>query len=249
MKKKLWAGLATGLVVMGMTGMAEATLITIGQATYTTNNISNDYNLIWDNDNNGNSVVWLDYSNTANTWANQVSWAAGLNSVGVLSYTMAAGYTVDFGANAWRLPTTVDGEKVAGFSGLTTAGTNITNSEMGHLFYTELGNNGFQDKNGDTPPVYGLTNKGDFTYLTSAAYWSGTENATTTEADAWFLNMGNGNQSVAAQETLNQKYGLAVWSGQVTDTNPPAQTPIPGAVWLLGSGLVGLIQARRNKKA
>jgi hypothetical protein len=32
-------------------------------------------------------------------------------------------------------------------------------------------------------------------------------------------------------------------------TTAPTATPIPGAVWLLGPGLAGLIGARRNKKA
>ena len=76
MKKKLLTSLVTGLIVFGVTGMANASLTNIGTATY--NGI--DYNLIWDDDNNGNSLVWLDYSNTAISWENQMAWAAGIDS-------------------------------------------------------------------------------------------------------------------------------------------------------------------------
>ena len=64
--------LLLGMVFLLMTsGLANANLITIGTATYTTathtaDNTSqsvteNVYNLIWNDNNNGNSVVWLDY--------------------------------------------------------------------------------------------------------------------------------------------------------------------------------------------
>lgn len=38
-------------------------------------------------------------------------------------------------------------------------------------------------------------------------------------------------------------------SGLISDTTAVAATPIPGAVWLLGSGLVGLIGLRRKNAA
>ena len=50
MKKKLLAGLIAGLFMLGMAVMAHASLTTIGTATYK----GSDYNLIWDDDNNGN---------------------------------------------------------------------------------------------------------------------------------------------------------------------------------------------------
>ena len=56
--------------------------------------------------------MWLDYTNGAEYWADQVSWAAGLN--GVLTYN-TPGYTVDFGTGRWWVPETVDGPLVSGF--------------------------------------------------------------------------------------------------------------------------------------
>lgn len=90
--KKTLTTLSTGLVLIGMTGTAHASLATIGTASYE----GSSYNLIWDNDNNGKSLVWLDYSNPVATWDNQMAWAAGMNTTGVLTYAINPGYTVTF---------------------------------------------------------------------------------------------------------------------------------------------------------
>ncbi|MBT6225078.1 MAG: hypothetical protein HOI47_00320 [Candidatus Scalindua sp.] len=121
------------LMIMGYSIQAQGTMTTIGTATYS----GSDYNLIWDDDNNGNSVVWLDYTNSTANWTAQNTWASGLDVA--LTYNVDPGYAVTWNDVDWRLPTTVDGLYVWGYDGTTTAGYNITNSEMGHLFYTELG--------------------------------------------------------------------------------------------------------------
>ncbi len=79
MKTKLVI-LSASLIMLGMTGLANATLVTIGTANYG----GSEYKLIWDENNNGNSVVWLDYTNTQASWTDQNSWAAGLD--GSLTY-------------------------------------------------------------------------------------------------------------------------------------------------------------------
>ncbi len=111
------------LMVMGYSIQAQAGLMTIGTATYS----GSDYNLIWDDDNNGNSVVWLDYTNAATIWDNQNTWVSGLNDAGVLSYNIDPGYAITWNGD-WRLPTTPDAP--------TSFGTGNTDSEMGHLFHT-----------------------------------------------------------------------------------------------------------------
>ena len=118
MKKKLTA-ICAGITLIGMTSLAQATLITIGTATYG----GSICNLIWDDDNNGNSVVWLDYTNNPATWQNQVNWATGLDAA--LTINLNPGYSVDWVDNAWRLPATVDGSYEWGYDGTTTAGYNI----------------------------------------------------------------------------------------------------------------------------
>ena len=64
------------VVLLGVSISAHAVLVTVGTATYG----GSDYNLIWDDDNNGNSVIWLDYTNSDATWSEQMDWAAGLGS-------------------------------------------------------------------------------------------------------------------------------------------------------------------------
>ena len=80
MKKKL-IGLTVVMVFLGMIGVAQATLTVIGTATYDDGTGGQEYNLIWDDDNNGKSVVWLDYTHPGDTWNNQMAWAASLNTL------------------------------------------------------------------------------------------------------------------------------------------------------------------------
>lgn len=235
MKRSLvWSLVMVFLLMLSNT--ANAALTTIGTAQF--GGTGSAYNLIWYDDNNGNSVVWLDYTQSHNSWQNQVNWAQGLNTT--LTYDIDPGYTVDWGTNAWRLPSTVDGPYVYGYDGTTTAGFNITNSEMGHLFYTELGNKGYYDTNGNRQPDRGLKNTGDFEYLTESWYWSGTEYAINPVFKAWIFSTDDGLQYPTNQSSSNS--GLAVRSGQVST----APVPVPGAIWLFGSGILGFIGLRRR---
>ena len=234
MKRSFLAVLVTGLFILGIAGMANAALTTIGTASYD----GSEYNLIWDDDNNGSSVVWLDYSNAQNNWSSQNIWAAGLNSA--LTYNIDSAYSVTWDDAAWRLPITVDGPWVYGYDGTTKGGYNITSSEMGHLYYEELGNLGYYATDGTGPqPGRGLNNTGDFNNLIASWYWCGTEYANLPDY-AWDIDMNGGFQDYAYQGTF--EYGLAVRSGQVS------AVPVPAAIWLLASGLAGLVAIRRRKK-
>ena len=199
---------------------------TLGNAN---NLIDRGNGLIWDPD---LGITWYNFtykgpSNTGATWDQTNAWANNLS------------VTVN-GANitGWRLPRTVDGPYVWGNDGSTTAGYNITTSEMGHLFYTELGNTGYYDVNGNYQPGHGLVKTGPFTNLQRASYSSGTEYAADTDA-AWTFYFEDGGQD------LNYKvfsyYALAVHSGDVG-----APVPIPGAILLFAPGLVGLAGVRRR---
>jgi len=229
--------LSAGAVLLGMAGTVNAALLTIGTANY----LGSDYNLIWDDDNNGNSIVWLDYSNN-DSWDNQTNWVSGLGAE--LTVTMNSGYTsnIDW-TTGWRLPDTVDGPLVSGVDGTTTAGYNITTSEMGHLFYEELGNLGIRDTSGNTQTGYGLQNTGDFSNLIASSYddyyWSNTV-VSDFPTRAWVFGMYYGLQHQL--EMPGQNYGLAVHTGQVS------AIPVPSSVWLLASGLVGLAGYARRKK-
>ena len=222
-----------------LNGLAQASnLQIIGTATYasainTANNTSlsgteNVYNLIWDKDvgSNGSSVIWLDYRNGSLNWQNQTSWAAGLDTS--LTYNFEPGYNVDWDSS-WRLPSAGDNPVYADPQ---------ATSEMGHLFFSELGHeNSFVGGSTTTSEL----NNSVFNNLFAGRYWTSTEAAPIPDS-AWLFYMDLGTQYYAPKHL--GPYGLAVRSGQVTTA-----TPIPGAVWLLGSGIVGLVGLRRKKKS
>ena len=174
--------------------------------------------LIYDSDLN---ITWYDYTNTpppqnGDTWQNQVDWADTLS--------------VTFGSktyNDWRLPTTPDGIYIWGFDDTATQGFNITTSEMGHLFYTELGNAGFKDTSGnltgcDVPSPYCLTNTGDFQNLQPNNYYvSGTEWAANPYYDniVWIFNFGWGRQDGGSKDT--SYLAIAVMDGDVATFPEP----------------------------
>ena len=236
MLKKLLIGIVAGIFFLCLSGISHAILTTIGTANYSGSN----YNLIWDDDNNGNSLVWLDYTNVYLNWADQNVWASGLGAV--LTINLKSEYTVTWDDPSWRLPSTVDGPWVGGFNGTTTAGYNITTSEMGHLFYEELVNLGQIATDGTNPQAgWGLYKTGDFNNLLQAFYWSETEYAADSN-NAWFFGLYNGNQDEKSK-TITER-GLAVRNGRVTTS--ASIVPEPTTILLLGLGVMGLAGARKR---
>ncbi len=216
--KKVLTAIVVGLTLLCVTGLAQASLTTIGTATYG----GLDYNLIWDKDNNGNSIVWLDYTNDAINWYSQKAWAAGLDSS--ITYNIDPGcFTVAWDDAAWRLPST----------GSSNAGYDQTTSEMGDLFYNDLGLSG----SSTTTTTAEQLNATNFDNLIAGQYWSGTEYSSNS---GWVFIMKNGYQGGDPKD--NSHCGLAVRGGQVS------AVPVPGAIWLLGSGLLGLLGIRRRRK-
>ena len=184
--------------------------------------------LIYDSDLN---ITWLADANYARTSGYDadglMTWSAAMIWAGNLSY---GGYT------DWRLPTTVQPDATCSIqSGGDSTGYNCTGSEMGHLFYNELGGTAGSSILSSTDPDRAL-----FMNVQSYSYRSGTVYAPDTTS-AWAFRFDAGNQG-ATRKTINY-YAWAVRDGDV------AAVPVPAAVWLFGSGLLGLIGVARRKKA
>ena len=173
----------------------------------------------------GLNITWYDTSDhTQRNLADAKAWAAALNVGGV---------------NGWRLPSTPDEPFLWTYDGNGSVGFNITTSEMGHLFYEELGNKGAYTKEGIPQSGYGLVYFGPFINLQAHSYISGTLQ-TPLNIDTWYFDFSNGQQDGTPKGSLNH-YALAVHDGNVG-----APVPIPAGVWLLGSGLVGLVGLRKK---
>jgi len=213
MMKKCWIFLLVLFAVMSFSGIAGASLTVIGTAAYN----GNKYNLIYEDD---PGLIWLDYSNRAGGgWDDYIKWASGLNTPDVLTYNFNPGVNVSW-AGDWRLPKTVDGSRHYGYDGSTTAGSNITTSELGHLYYKSLGNLGHHDSKGQKLPGWGdeagwgLKKKGPFTNLYTDSYWSGTEYSIY-DQHAWSFSLAFGSQSNKAYKAMNTLSAIAVRPGKV----------------------------------
>ncbi len=209
MKKQITGVFCAGLMSLGMLSTADAALVSQlgGLAVYDT-----DLDITWlANAHAGAGSAFDDGISTTNgemTWASANAWAASLT---------VGGFT------DWRLPT----------SDATCLGFNCTGSEMGHLFYNELGGTA-----GQSILASGDLDLALFTNIQTggAGYWSATEVVLVLPGEriAWGFSFDVGHQGLN-DTRLNDMFAWAVRSGAV---------PIPAAVWLFGSGLIGLLGFR-----
>ncbi len=177
-------------------------------------------------------ITWLADASTNGlmNWSDANAWASSLT---IGSYT------------DWRLPNTVDtGNDGCNWSYTgTDCGYNVDTStgEMASMFYDTLGNLAYYDTTGTGPQSgWGLTNTGLFSNLQDGFYWSSTEYVTDT-SKAWEFGFGFGSQ-YRDTKTDADDYVLVVHDGDVGT----AVVPVPSAVWLFGSGLLGLVGVARR---
>ena len=219
--------LATAMILTLSTG-AWATLIDRGGG------------LIYDDVLN---ITWLQNANLAATNTFGVS---GINADGTMRWNTAQAWIAAMNAAAylgfsdWRLPTTPDaGDPFAfGWDGVQpysyNYGYNMTTSEMGYMFYVNLGNVGLRptDYNGGSVPdrspgTFGLANVGPFQNFgqpfpntLAIPYWSGTQSINDPTA-AWYFDFYYGNLNPGSinpsQNLDNQFYAWAVRDGDVPE--------------------------------
>lgn len=231
--RRLIIGLTACLAGIVAFSNAQAALITIGTVDYDSgfDGIADVFglNLIWDDDNNGKSLVWLDHSNPETNWSVQNSWAATLGPR--LSNFNTPGYNVNWSESTWRLPSAGPDPLYA---------DNQITAEMGHLFYVELGFQSWSDR-GFTYLSSEDINTSNFDQLTNGRYWA-LEGDHSPGGSAWYFDNFSGGLGSKPWQ-FNAFYGLAVREAQVSTV-----VPEPSTIWLLGPGLLALCGIRRKKQ-
>lgn len=156
-----------------------------------------------------------------------ITWATNANINGSMNWFPAngwvAGLNID-GVSGWRLPTSD-----------TCTAYNCTGSEMGYLFYTELGGVAGQSIATNHNGNYSL-----FSHLQTFAYWSGTVDASNS-SDYYYFNFSNGRQYTAYKGTA--LFAMAVHDGDVAAVPEPESY----AMLLAGLGLLGFMVRRRRR--
>lgn len=159
-----------------------------------------------------------------------LTWLADANAAGAVTWVgadaQAAGLNID-GVTGWRLPTTMQPDTTCSDNTKGASqffGTGCTGSEMGHLYNVD----------GITLAAPGLFSN------VQSAYWSGTAFAPDTD-QVWAFFFESGFQGFNAKN-----FDLSAWAVQSGDVSA---IPVPAAVWLFGSGLLGLLGMARRKSA
>lgn len=206
----------------------------------------------------GGGLIYDDNINV--TWLQDANYAFTSGYINTIETTFDDGRMDWFEASAWadqltfggyddwRLPITPHMDASCSASGVQDGiaidwGYSCIGSELGHLYIEELGNLGYKDSNGVFQPDFGLKNTGVFYNLQDDDYWSGSDYLPFDD-NAWYFNFETG-----GYQGGNNKYSDIFFAWAVRDGDVAAVVPVPAAVWLFGSGLLGLIRIARRKKA
>lgn len=224
-KRLVMTGIAFLLLTV-FTSMASATLLKIGTATlnYGFGDVG-EFQLLWDE---GEDLVWLDYTKSSANWGTVYMWAKNLDQN--LTLNLSAVYEMVTPDDAeWRLPY---------------RGDSILTSEMGHMFYTSVG---FVRQLNDDDRLIPFTkttlNSKEFDNLEAGGYWTEGESSSYSDQPQSF-NTAYG--SISNSSTIGPRYGIAVLDAQVSQVSA---VPVPGTIGLLSFGILGLAGIIRRQNS
>lgn len=228
-----------------ISGLANAALV--GRMPATQN--GTDYQLWYDTD---QDITWLadtnviatglpfslDFGLGLDTTTGQVNWYGARYAIAQMN---SNNY---LGVNTWRLPFTPSTYDVYCSSG--TYGYNCTNSELGHLFYQELGASagGNVNTTGDPAQLAKFSNLDPARLYISnqvTAPWA-FSSTSFSYTSAWYMSFQNGYQRYNYKDRAFYTL-LPVFDGDI------AAVPVPPALFLMLSGIAGLGLAARGRKA
>jgi len=164
-----------------------------------------------------------------------ITWATDASMSGFMDWDTADTWSTSLvlgGVSGWRLPSaSVDGDNhIADCA--TGLGDDCSDNEMAYLFHVE----GINSSDSSPFNIPFNPNSGIF-------FWTSTLLFTINGFDPnkiWDFSFTNAGQGVALKDA--DDYAWAVHDGDV------GAVPIPAAVWLFGSGLLGLIGIAKRKR-
>jgi hypothetical protein len=222
-------------------------------------------NVTWLQDSNyARSSGYATASNGMMNWYDASQWAANLNY-----FDNVRGVTY----SDWRLPTATpvnpDAPPGSGIAngwninykvdGSSDVGRNIAgaNSELGYMYYANLGLKSDYGVDGTYQPNFGLLGNGNYAVnasvglvrnLTSSNYWSATSLfGVPTDDMAMQFSQTEGFQSFAWKQ-WDPGYAWAVRDGDVASMAAPIPEPETYALMLAGLGLLGIARRRRSAR-
>lgn len=165
-----------------------------------------------------------------------ITWAANANINGKMTWedanTWAASLSID-GVTGWRLPSmNVNGDSTFVFCE-TSGETACLDNEYGYLYYQH-------GVTASTPGPFNNLQSGEILNGDYELYWSGS--LSTYSAGSVFTYDFNHGDPYDSSFGFAPFYAMAVYDGDVS------AVPVPAAMWLFGSGLLGLIGITRRKK-
>lgn len=172
----------------------------------------------------------------------RMGWVAANEWVSNLNY---AGYS------DWRLPSAKlrSGKNIYANDGTGDKGYNVTNSELGYMFYVNLNNKGKVNSDGSLNTSYnGYNSIYTFSNGQTVNFGIGYQPfwfKETTENKAWVLNITGGTDGSdfgGLQGTNFQGYSRYAWAVRDGDVS---EVPVPAAAWLFASGLLLLASKRK----